>query len=242
MSGKFSFSACISQQSKSVLQENHVVKPCWGQSVTGTLLPLVRCLFLCVNLVWFKGMLGKKWTPFLRNLFSRHYYQWNGGVISPEIKYVVSNKMCWKTKKNPKSHLQHWQTSKALQKIGPFYSWYLSLINFIMHNRSFIFLTNFLKHFDKVNRKHGLLTLGDQCFDNGRASTVNGIIACRVQLNMIDECNQPLPWLFKSNPFSFELQRIFQPGKARMKKFSAEHTGPMQPSHPALWVCCFCAF
>lgn len=107
----------------------------------GTLLPLVRCLLLCVNLVWFKCMLRKKWTPFLRNLFSRHYYQWNGGAISPEIKYVVSNKMCWKTKK--KSHLQHWQSSKALQKIGPFYSWYLSLINFIMHNQSFYFLTIF---------------------------------------------------------------------------------------------------
>lgn len=166
-------------------------------------------------------------------------------ISEMEVPFLLKLSMWFQIKcveRQKKSHLQHWQSSKALQKIGPFYSWYLSLINFIMHNQSFYFLTIFLKHFDKVNRKHGLLTLGDQRFDNGRASTANGVIACRVQLNMIDECNQPLQWLFKSNPFSFELQRIFQPGKARMKKFSAEHTGPMQPSHPALWVRHFYAF
>lgn len=43
-------------------------------------------------------------------------------------------------KKKKKPHLQQWQNSKALQKTGPFYTWYLSLINYIMHNPSFIFL------------------------------------------------------------------------------------------------------
>lgn len=135
--------------------------------------------------------------------------------------------------------ISSWHNAKITHKMWAFLHT-VFILNHFHKTQSVLFLINknLLRPFDKVNRKHSLLTLGDQLFDNSRTRVANGIIACRVQLNMIYERNQPLWWLFRSNPFSFELQHIFQQGKNHMKKFSADHTDTIQPSYPALCVCC----
>lgn len=159
-------------------------------------------------------------------------------AISTKIESMSLSKLCCNAKVKYKLLINNVIMLQSPRRHEQFSYMVFILNHFHKTQSEFYFWQNPLRHFDKVNRKHSLLTGGDQLFDNSRTSRPNGIIACRVQLNIIYERNQPLWWLFRSNPFSFELQHIFQQGKNLMKKFSADHTDTIQPSYPARCVCC----
>lgn len=177
---------------------------------------------------------GKDFFLFQKSVSATLYYQWEKVLSLLKWNLWLSVKCAEVIKQNI---ISPWHNAKISHKIWAFL-YIVFILNYFHKTQSVLF---FNKTFGAILvrwTESSLLTFGDQLFDNSRTSIANGIIACRVQLNMIYERNQALWWLFRSNPFSFELQHIFQQGESHMKKFSADHTDTIQPSYAALWVCC----